>query len=183
MANKQSQPTGKSALHFALGVLTAGLVALALVGVWNLVETMREPKQVPMAATAATVVAGAQIYREDCAACHGLPGQPRTSAAEGLVPSPPQFFARRFHPPNAAAAARFAQRRSLGSYVTTRDGVPLTAMPSFRRSLSDDQIWEVSLLLGQAQNLPPAAAAVLTARAAAAAALSPAPAPVPAAAR
>src|ERR1700690_4057771 len=50
------------------------------------------PKSAPFAPDEQTYVAGAQIYRENCAVCHGLPLQPPTAIAKGMYPVPPQLF-------------------------------------------------------------------------------------------
>lgn len=153
---------------YGLGVITVPVLVLIAVGAFNLAEIVGAPKQAPIAATPATLTAGARIYAINCAACHGLPGEAALPhAAQGFFFfNPPQFF-HRFrpragsHPPSAADMASFAQRRAVGSYMTVRDGVPGTGMPWFRNSLDQTQIWEVALMLGEAQNLPPAARAAL----------------------
>src|SRR5215470_8432445 len=35
------------------------------------------------------LIAGAKVYKEQCAACHGLPGEPKSAIARGMFPSPP----------------------------------------------------------------------------------------------
>jgi mono/diheme cytochrome c family protein len=37
------------------------------------------PKTVPIQATEANYLAGAELYKQDCAVCHGLPLSPRTA--------------------------------------------------------------------------------------------------------
>ena len=49
------------------------------------------------------------------------------------------------------------------TYWRTANGIRLTGMPAFDKSLTETQIWQVSLLLANANKLPPAAAAVLAA--------------------
>jgi mono/diheme cytochrome c family protein len=51
---------------------------------YSLLRTTRERKE--------DSHAGAQIYREHCAACHGTANGPKTAAAKGMFPPPPQFF-------------------------------------------------------------------------------------------
>src|SRR6516162_2980975 len=50
------------------------------------------PKTVPVAADETALAAGAQIYRDHCAVCHGLPGQPQTAIASGMFPKPPKLM-------------------------------------------------------------------------------------------
>ena len=46
------------------------------------------PKTVPIQADEANYAAGAQLYKENCAVCHGLPGQQKTAIAAGEFPKP-----------------------------------------------------------------------------------------------
>src|SRR5215469_9925073 len=50
------------------------------------------PKDVPFAADEAAYVAGAQIYKENCAVCHGLPGHAQSAIATGMFPKPPKLM-------------------------------------------------------------------------------------------
>jgi thiosulfate dehydrogenase len=118
------------------------------------------PKSAPIDATEEGHLAGAHVYVEHCAVCHGLPGQPETAIAKGEFPEPPQLF--KGHgvtddPPGA-------------TYWRTANGIRMTGMPAFGKSLTDTQVWQVSLLLANADKLPPSVTAVL-------AAPSPRPAP------
>ncbi len=104
------------------------------------------PKTVPVTADEAAYTAGAGLYREQCAVCHGLPGQDRTAIAAGEYPRPPQLF--RGHgvtddPPGE-------------TYWKIANGIRLSGMPAFRGSLSDTQMWQISLLLANADKLPAA---------------------------
>lgn len=99
-----------------------------------------------------SLTAGAHTYRQDCAVCHGLPGNPATAVAAGMFPRPPQFFrsnARRIDDPAGEV------------YWKVRNGIRLTGMPGFRRSLSDTRILELTGFLENATTLPPDAMAVL----------------------
>jgi|ERR1700722_1080125 len=50
------------------------------------------PKNAPITADEANYVAGAKIYRENCAVCHGLPGQPEGNISKGMFPDAPRLF-------------------------------------------------------------------------------------------
>ena len=50
------------------------------------------PKTVPIAADETAYAAGAQVYKEHCAVCHGLPGVPQTAIAKGMFPKPPKLM-------------------------------------------------------------------------------------------
>jgi mono/diheme cytochrome c family protein len=101
------------------------------------------PKNVPISADAATFQAGSQVYIQHCAVCHGLPDQPETATAKGEFPKPPQLFHGKGVTDDPAGE----------TYWKVANGIRLTGMPAFRDSLTDTQMWQVSLLLATA-NLP-----------------------------
>lgn len=109
------------------------------------------PKNVPIQPTAENMVAGAHIYRDHCSVCHGLPGQSATAIAKGMFPKPPQLF--KGHGVTDDPAGE--------TYWKTANGIRLTGMPGFTQSLTNEQIWQVSLFLARADKLPPEATAVL----------------------
>ena len=102
------------------------------------------PKTVPIAADDAAYAAGAQIYRDNCAVCHGLPNQPKTGIATGEYPAPPQLFQGKGVTDDPAGE----------TYWKAANGIRLTGMPAFDKSLSTTQLWQVSLLLANADKLP-----------------------------
>jgi mono/diheme cytochrome c family protein len=102
------------------------------------------PKTVPIAADDAAYAAGAQIYRDNCAICHGLPNQPKTGIATGEYPAPPQLFQGKGVTDDPAGE----------TYWKAANGIRLTGMPAFDKSLSTTQLWQVSLLLANADKLP-----------------------------
>jgi thiosulfate dehydrogenase len=108
------------------------------------------PAQVPIPPSEANLLAGAQVYRANCAVCHGVSGQPETAIAKGMFPDPPQLFDHGVtdDPPGE-------------TYWKVANGIRLTGMPGFKGSLSDTQLWQVSLMLANADKLPPAAKTVL----------------------
>jgi mono/diheme cytochrome c family protein len=109
------------------------------------------PASSPLTATEATYVAGAHIYKDNCAMCHGLPNQPTPAIAPSMFPHAPQLFVKvgvTDDPPGE-------------TFWKAKNGIRLTGMPAFARSLSDEQLWQVSLLLAGADKLPDAAKQVL----------------------
>jgi hypothetical protein len=44
------------------------------------------PESVPIAIDELNLAAGVQVYRENCAVGHGLPGQTETGISEGMFP-------------------------------------------------------------------------------------------------
>ena len=101
------------------------------------------PSSVPITANDQTYLAGAKVYVGNCAVCHGLPNQPLTPVAKGMYPKPPQLFIHKGvtdDPPGE-------------TYWKVTNGIRLTGMPAFNQSLSDTQIWQVTLLLANADKI------------------------------
>jgi thiosulfate dehydrogenase len=109
------------------------------------------PRTVPIEATEAHYLEGAKAYLEHCAVCHGLPGKPETAIARGEFPRPPQLFEGKGvtdDPPGE-------------TYWKTANGIRLTGMPGFEASLPQARIWEIALLLANADKLPDSVTALL----------------------
>jgi mono/diheme cytochrome c family protein len=101
---------------------------------------------VPIPADDAAYAAGAQVYKEQCAVCHGLPGQPQTAIASGMFPKPPKLMEGKGVTDDPAGE----------SYWKVSGGIRMTGMPGFEKALSTTQMWQVSLLCANADKLPPA---------------------------
>lgn len=102
------------------------------------------PKTVPIEASGTNLLAGARIYHENCAVCHGLPDGTKTAIAKGMFPHPPQLFMGKGvtdDPPGE-------------SYWKVASGIRITGMPGFRTALEDEQLWQVSSFLANADKLP-----------------------------
>ena len=102
------------------------------------------PKTVPIPIDESNYSAGAKIYLDNCAVCHGLPGQPLSAIATGLFPKPPALF-------NGKGVTDDDPGETYWKVV---NGIRLTGMPGFRGSLSETQAWQVSILLANADKLP-----------------------------
>jgi len=110
------------------------------------------PKQAPGQPDEAGFTQGATIYAENCAFCHGLPGQPATLAAKGMFPLPPQLFNK----------DEMVTDDPVGvTYWKISNGIRMTGMPGFGEMLTSAQMWQVSLLLANADKLPEKATAAL----------------------
>lgn len=105
------------------------------------------PKAVPIQPDESNLVTGAQVYREHCAVCHGLPGQKETLIATGMFPRPPKLM----------EGKGVTDDEPGESYWKVANGIRLTGMPGFRPALSDTQMWQVSLLVANADKLPKSA--------------------------
>jgi len=49
-----------------------------------------DPAPVPL--TEATYLGGADVYKQNCALCRGLPGEPQSPIGQGMFPKPPELF-------------------------------------------------------------------------------------------
>jgi len=95
--------------------------------------------QPPIPADEANLLAGAEVYKQNCAVCHGLPGHP-VDYLNMMFPKPTQLFKGKGvtdDPPSE-------------SYWKVVNGIRLSGMPSFKNKLSDSQLWQVSLLVAHA---------------------------------
>jgi thiosulfate dehydrogenase len=125
--------------------------------------------------TAADLLAGADTYKKDCAVCHGLPDQPAAAIGDGMFPPAPQLMQpprpRPGGPPPGGRAPEMGERgpsgpgrggpRPNGDFWRVKNGIRLTGMPSFEKTLSDDQMWQVVALLQHRRNMPPEVKAAL----------------------
>ena len=102
------------------------------------------PKNVPIPANEANYLAGAELYKQHCAVCHGLPLTPKTAIAAGMYPVPPLLLEGKGVTDDPAGE----------SYWKIFNGLRLTGMPGFSKSLSETQMWQLALLLANADKLP-----------------------------
>lgn len=103
------------------------------------------PTTVPVTVDNAALAAGARVYRANCAMCHGLPGQAAPAVAKGMFPPAPQLFQPDEMVTDDPAGVTFWK---------AKNGIRLTGMPRFHTSLSDAQLWQVSVLLASADKVP-----------------------------
>lgn len=100
----------------------------------------------PIPTDAKNLLAGARVYRENCAGCHGAPDEgDRSAVAAGMFPRPPRLM-----PPGKGVTDDPVGE----TYWKVRHGIRMTGMPGFEGALSDTAIWQVSLLLLEAGQLP-----------------------------
>jgi thiosulfate dehydrogenase len=109
------------------------------------------PKNIPIQVNEANHLAGAELYKQHCAVCHGLPLAPQSAIATGMYPRPPQLF----------QGKGVTDDEPGKSYWKIFNGIRLSGMPGFSKSLSETQMWQVTLLLANADKLPTSAKAAL----------------------
>ena len=101
------------------------------------------PKTAPIAADETTFLAGAHIYTEHCEICHGSPGLEQSAMAKAMFPKPPHLFRGKGVTDDAPGE----------TYWKVQNGIRLTGMPEFKHVLSDTEMWQVSLLLANADKI------------------------------
>jgi thiosulfate dehydrogenase len=96
-------------------------------------------------------LAGAEVYKQNCAVCHGLPGELETAIARGMYPKPPEFF----------HGTGVTDDPVSETFWKAENGIRLTGMPGFKGRLTDKQLWQVSQLLANADKIPASVKAAL----------------------
>jgi thiosulfate dehydrogenase len=99
--------------------------------------------QAPVGADEATFLAGAGIYKEHCASCHGLPGEPPTDYASTMYPKPTELF----------RGKGVSDDPATESYWKAANGIRLSGMPAFKNKLTDTQLWQVSQLVAHSNDI------------------------------
>lgn len=108
------------------------------------------PKASPIEASATNLEAGAHIYRQQCASCHGLYGRP-SLFADHMYPRAPQLWQ-----PHGSGVVGVSDDPPGETYWKVANGIRLTGMPSYSNVLNQTEMWQVSMLLANADKpLPP----------------------------
>jgi thiosulfate dehydrogenase len=116
-------------------------------------------RQPPFGISEDVFESGAHVYRQDCARCHGTPGRDASYGAH-LHPAAPQLWKKHAH----GDVVGVSDDAPGETYAKVADGIAHTPMPAFGHRLSERQMWEVSLLLKNAdQPLPDPVQTILTA--------------------
>ena len=114
-------------------------------------------KNPPIQADESTFVAGAHIYSDKCAVCHGFHGKPSPFGTTCSPTAPPLW--EKHHNGNVVGVSDDPPGET---YWKVANGIRLTGMPSYKELLTDTEMWQVSLLLANADKpLPPAAVTIL----------------------
>jgi mono/diheme cytochrome c family protein len=117
------------------------------------------PKKAPFDPDEENLTSGAQVYRDECAVCHGFHGKPARLAPH-LYPSPLQLWEK--HPGASGPIVGLSDDPAGVTYWKIANGMRLSAMPAYKGVLTDSQLWEVSLLLANSDKpLPPLAVDIL----------------------
>jgi thiosulfate dehydrogenase len=107
-------------------------------------ERHAQQMQNPLQPTDDTLLAGARLYRDNCAGCHGDSRHMDTQLGESFNPPAPQFW---MDSPDMPEYQNF---------YLVKHGIRLTGMPAWNKKLNDSQIWQLVTLLSHLDKLPPA---------------------------
>jgi thiosulfate dehydrogenase len=98
----------------------------------------------PIPANEKNFLAGAKVYKEQCAECHGLPDQTSPVITKNMFPEPTLLFKGKGvtdDPPQV-------------SYWKAANGIRLSGMPSFKGALTNTELWQLALLVAHANEIP-----------------------------
>jgi mono/diheme cytochrome c family protein len=99
----------------------------------------------PLPADDSNMVAGAKLYAANCAVCHGASDGSPSNVAKGLYQHAPQF-----------AKHDVSDDPEGETYWKIIHGVRLTGMPSYRATLSETQMWQITTFLKHLDKPTPA---------------------------
>ncbi len=81
------------------------------------------------------IQSGAKFFGSHCVICHGGPGLLPSDVAQGLNPSPPNLFGAR------------RKNETVEMFYFILNGVKMTGMPAFGKTLPDSQVWALAAFL------------------------------------
>ncbi len=113
----------------------------------------------PIQPEESNLIAGAHIYADKCAFCHGFHGK-KSETGDNMFPDAPQLWESHHN----GTVVGVSDDPPGETYWKVYNGIRLTGMPSYKTQLTETQMWQVTLLLANADKpLPPAALQALRA--------------------
>jgi mono/diheme cytochrome c family protein len=103
--------------------------------------------QNPLQPTDDNLITGMKIYQTDCASCHGDVQHPHAVFGDAFYPRAPQFV---------EDAPDMPENQN---FYIIQHGVRLSGMPSWKQTLTEPQMWQVTTFLSHMDKLPPAVSA------------------------
>jgi len=120
----------------------------------------REIEKPPFGTSEDVYETAAMTYKLQCASCHGVPGKD-VPFAKGMYPAAPQLWKKH----TRGSVVGVSDDDPGETYWKIKNGIRLTGMPSFQHVLTTDEMWDVALLLKNAdQQLPDPVMAMLKAQ-------------------
>ena len=110
----------------------------------------REVKKPPFGTSEDVFEGGAKVYRNECASCHGTPGHD-VASARYMYPGAPQLWKKH----GKSDVVGVSDDSAGETYWKVANGIRLSGMPAFKHVLTDTQMWQVSLLLQNADTQLP----------------------------
>lgn len=101
----------------------------------------------PVSPSPENLIAGMKLYTMNCAVCHGTLDKKSSTLANSFYPPPPQLIQ---DPPDDP---------DWHNYFVIRNGIRYTGMPAWDKTLSDEDVWKVTIFLSHIEKLPPEAQA------------------------
>jgi mono/diheme cytochrome c family protein len=99
----------------------------------------------PLAADEGNLVAGAKLYLDHCAGCHGVPTNPESQFGRSFNPAVPAFF---------KDAPDMPENQN---FYIIQHGIRWSGMPAWKNTLNETQTWQLVTFLSNVEKLPPAA--------------------------
>jgi len=107
-------------------------------------EAPKDPN--PLAMNDANLLKGVQLYKVNCLICHGASDAAPSNVAVGLYQHAPQLG---HHGVEDDPEGE--------TFWKIKHGIRLTGMPGFSKTLSDEQVWQLTLFLKHMDSLTPKA--------------------------
>jgi thiosulfate dehydrogenase len=99
----------------------------------------------PVSPSPENLIDGMKLYTMNCAVCHGTLDKKPSTLANSFYPPPPQLVQ---DPPADP---------DWHNYFVIRNGIRYTGMPAWDKTLSDEDIWKITIFLSHMEKLPQAA--------------------------
>jgi thiosulfate dehydrogenase len=110
----------------------------------------RELQKPPFGCSEDVFEAGAKIYATSCASCHGTPGHD-SAYGKWMFPTAPQLWKKH----GKSAVVGVSDDDAGETFWRVKNGIRLTGMPAYQHLYSETEMWQVALLLKNAdQPLP-----------------------------
>ena len=122
---------------------TESHLAMRAVDAWS--DRHAKDMKNPLPPTDDAIAAGASLYLNHCAGCHGVPTNPESQFQLSFYPPAPGFF------------RQMPDMNDGDTFYVIQRGVRWTGMPAWNRTLSEQQIWQLVLFFDNMHKLPPAA--------------------------
>ncbi len=110
----------------------------------------RESRNAPFGISEDVFESGAHVYRAQCASCHGTPGH-EVAFAKHMFPSAPELWKKH----GSHGVVGVSDDEAGETYWKVANGIRLSGMPGYAHVLSETQMWQVSLLLKNADKEMP----------------------------